>query len=347
VALLIAAFRSCDLNTPGPRPFPEPGPGHVPSAGANGYLLCFWNLENFFDDMEDGRTGADEEYDQWFAREPATLKLKLDHLSQALVEMNDGRGPDILCVVEVESIRAAELLRDALNARLKDEKLHYQHVLMKEVKGGRHIAPAILTRLPVKGDKTQLHGRLERILEGHVVVDGHDLAIIASHWTSRLTDKDGHQRAKYASQIYGVFKAMYLANEKVDFLVCGDCNDGPTDASITDTLHATDDVAAVRKGGSEPQLLDLMMGKDPENGWGTHYDRGRWITFDQIFLSPGLLDGTGWSCDPSTVHVVNTLVQPSDKHHRPWRFGNPKDRYERGYSDHFPVTVRLTVQAAE
>jgi hypothetical protein len=30
----------------------------------------------------------------------------------------------------------------------------------------------------------------------------------------------------------------------------------------------------------------------------------------------------------------------------PWRFGNARDNtFERGYSDHFPVTVHLKVQA--
>jgi hypothetical protein len=37
-------------------------------------------------------------------------------------------------------------------------------------------------------------------------------------------------------------------------------------------------------------------------------------------------------------------VRPGDKKHRPWRFGNEHEKHLRGYSDHFPVTVRLTVQ---
>src|SRR5207237_4742330 len=119
------------------------------------------------------------------------LREKLDHLSAALVKMNDGKGPDIFAGVEVESERAAELLRDALNKRLSDPALHYTHILMRELSGGRHIAPMILTRLPVEANRTQLLGHRQRILEGHVTVNGHDLAILASHWTSRLTDQGG------------------------------------------------------------------------------------------------------------------------------------------------------------
>src|SRR5262245_35250591 len=85
---------------------------------ADGYLFCFWNVENLFDDREDGRTGADREYDQWFARDPAAQQLKFNHLSDALIGLNGGKGPDILALAEVESVHAAELLRDTLNRRL-------------------------------------------------------------------------------------------------------------------------------------------------------------------------------------------------------------------------------------
>lgn len=318
----------------------------VPQANGNSYLFCFWNTENLFDDKEDGRASkADQEYDRWFARDPAALKLKYAHLSEALVKLNDGKGPDILAVVELESVRSAELLQEAFNARLADKALHYQHILMKEVKGGRHIAPAILTRLPVRGDKTRLHGRLLRILEGHIEVNGHDLVIIASHWTSRLSDKEGKEgtgRAKYGDQIYGVYKGMVKSNPDVDFLVCGDFNDPPDAPSVTRHLHATEDRAAVLRSREEPLLLDLFADKDPAQ-FGTHYHAGKWYVFDQIAVSPGLLDNAGWRCDPSSVQTINSLYRPSDRQRRPWRFGNEHDKAIRGYSDHFPVTVRLEV----
>src|SRR5262245_49701739 len=159
------------------------------------YLFCFWNVENLFDDQDDHRTGpGDKEYDNLYANHPELLQLKLAKLSEALLKMNDGIGPDILAFVEVESVRAAELLRHALNAKLKDASLHYQAPLMKEVNVGRHIAPAILTRLPVVRDRTRNHGNRYRIIEGRIVVDGHELIVMASHWTSRL--KDGNDKGR-------------------------------------------------------------------------------------------------------------------------------------------------------
>jgi hypothetical protein len=89
--------------------------------------------------------------------------------------------------------------------------------------------------------------------------------------------------------------------------------------------------------------VNLFAGKDAQAGFGTHFYGGRWEIFDQIAISPGLLDGQGWSCDPQSVRTVNTLFQPGDKKRRPWRFGTERDRHPRGASDHFPVTVRLSV----
>jgi hypothetical protein len=55
-------------------------------------------------------------------------------------------------------------------------------------------------------------------------------------------------------------------------------------------------------------------------------------------------NGGGWSCDPDTAKIVNNLT--ADKKGHPKRFGSQHDKIdleERGYSDHFPVSVRLHV----
>lgn len=320
-----------------------------PGGAAGRYQFCFWNVENLFDDQNDpSDQPADKQFDDWFARNRAARQEKYEHLSEALLGLNGGRGPDVLAVVEVESVRAAELLRDALNARLADPSLHYQHVLMKDLDAGRHIAPAVITRLPVRAGKTRLHGSRLRILETHIDVNGHDLVLVVSHWTSRLTDKEGDRRDKYADQVYGLFRAMYHATPAVDFLACGDFNASPDEPSVAEHLHATADQRAVAEElfspRPEPVLLDLLADKDPRE-FGTHYYR-KWLIFDHVVISPGLLDNQGWGCDPDSVRVVNSLHRPGDRLRRPWRFGNPRDRGPRGYSDHFPVTVQLRVNAA-
>src|SRR5688572_14468204 len=73
------------------------------------FLFCHWNIENLFDDEDNGRKGpGDRDYDPLYAHNPDLLKLKLDKLTEAILRMNNGKGPDILALVEVEGVRAAE-----------------------------------------------------------------------------------------------------------------------------------------------------------------------------------------------------------------------------------------------
>jgi endonuclease/exonuclease/phosphatase family metal-dependent hydrolase len=319
-------------------------PPSVSDTGSPGeYLLCFWNVENFFDDQLNSKEhGADKEYDTWFAENPQILNLKLQHLSEALLKLNGGKGPDIVALAEVESVRAAELLQERLNRGLSDPALSYTHVLMKEVKAGRHIATAVITRLPVAAGRTHLLDNHLRILETHIQVQGKDLVLIASHWTSQLQKTGKNGRNKYASMIYGRYKAMYLSNPAVDFVACGDFNTNPQAESVVKQLHAVAGQSELPGPVGDPNLLDLFAARDPKS-FGTYYYRGRWSIFDHILISPGMLDEQGWSCDPASAKTINTLYQPGDPHHQPWRFGSPHDRNARGYSDHFPVTVRLGV----
>jgi endonuclease/exonuclease/phosphatase family metal-dependent hydrolase len=239
-------------------------------------------------------------------------------------------------------VRAAQLLQQTLNSRL-DPSLHYTSVLMKEVSAGRHIAPVLITRLPTVRDRTRLLGSRQRTLQSTVVVDGKELNVIVSHWTSRLKETNQKNRADYADKIYGACNAMYHANPGVDFLVCGDWNDTPADDSVVNHLHATGN-AQVVLAGAPLRLFHLQATKDP-NVYGTHYYQ-RWFIFDQIAVSPGMLDAQGWSCDPDSVQTMRSLTKPGDRTGRPWRFGGEKETGQRGYSDHFPVTVRLKVNSS-
>jgi endonuclease/exonuclease/phosphatase family metal-dependent hydrolase len=323
------------------------GPAEKEAAphGTQEYLFCFWNTENFFDDQEDGRPRQpDKTFDAWFANNPEVLKEKLDHLTEVLAEMNGGAGPDILAIAEAESERAVELLRDSLNKAIK-KGTPYKHIAWKDPKGGRHIATAVISRLPIIGDRTQLHGRRLRILESHVEVNGHDLAIMATHWTSRVSDDSGEGRDKYADLIYGRFRAMYKSNPKVDLIICGDFNDNPDDDSVVEHLHATGDRAKVLAGEDPPMLYGLFsdLWAKHEGKEGSHYYRGHAYIFDQLVVSPGMLDTIGWSCEPETAKIHKHRFV--DRHGRPDRFGTQRDKGVRGASDHFPVTVELKVAA--
>lgn len=336
ILLLVYLIQQYQDNQPAP-----------PPASGEGYLFCFWNVENLFDDRVDGWDEPDKAYDEWFAADPKALELKLENLCKILLLMNGGKGPDILAIAEVESTqRAVELLRDALNNRLTDPNLHYKYIALEENRVGRYISTALLSRVPILKNRTRkLDGRM-RTVEAHLQANDHEFVVVVSHWTSRVTPKSEGQRAKYANEIYERFRELTAqTGDALDFLACGDFNDNPDDPSLTDHLHATANLEAPTAGGGSPLLFNLMAGHYKQ-GKGTLYSGRKPFVFDHIVVSSGLLrDPAGWSCDPASAEIFTYGM--ADPRGRPHRFGNRNDEGVRGYSDHFPVTVRLKVEGMQ
>jgi endonuclease/exonuclease/phosphatase family metal-dependent hydrolase len=326
---------------------------HPPAPIGDGdYLFCFWNTENFFDDqLNDWHNEPDKDLDRRFARDRSAFAQKVQNLTEVLAALNDGKGPDILALAEVEAeSRSAEALVESLNQNVRAGTPPYRPPILKlNPHGGRNIVTAIITRLPVEANRTQLIGRRLRILEGHINEGGQDLAVLATHWTSRISDERGDGRAKYADQIYGRFRAMYESNPDVSLLVCGDFNDNPDDPSVTDHLHASGDLARVRAGGDPPLLFDVFADLWAANKGGrevgTHFYKGRAYIFDHIVVSPGMLNGKGdWQCQTDTAEIVKHRFM--DRRGRPYRFSPDQDNsssIKLGASDHLPVTVRLNL----
>jgi endonuclease/exonuclease/phosphatase family metal-dependent hydrolase len=340
-----------------------PSPPSPSATGPRAIVFCFWNVENLFDDRDDRRNAIDEVYDNPFARNAGLRREKFDRIAGALLRLNDGRGPDVIACVEVESVRAAELLRDTLNRRLDeagaDPALRYTEVAMKDLDAGRHIAPCVIARVPVVPGRTRLHGRLLRVLETHLRVNDHELCVIVSHWTSKVgrPDGDGGEagRSKYAVLIRDLVAGHTRTNERADVLVCGDFNDTPGSKAVAVELGATGDRSRVIPTTDRPRLLDLLAEFDPATGadrskdparFGTIWYSGRPLVYDLICFSPGLLDREGLGFDPDSVRVpTEGLTARGSTRRQPWRFGDPENPPTpgRGYSDHFPVTVTLSV----
>jgi len=301
---------------------------------------------------------VDEQYDNAFATNGKLRDLKYDRISTALLRMNDGKGPDVIACAEVESVRAAEMLKEALNMKLaaakKDAKLQYKFVAMQNLDAGRHIAPCVISRVNVDVRSVRLVKKPLRILETHLYVNNSDLCILAAHWTSQLQQRDGTDgdsgREKYANALYERFRELNKRSLDADVLVCGDFNDTPDADPVRKNLGAIADKSKVKPSNdpnNEPFLLNLMGGKDPTK-YGTIWYSGRPLIYDQICVSPGMLNSKGWGVDPDSVATITKdLMRGGATRREPWRFGDP-DRdlrdSERGFADHFPIVVKLKVQ---
>lgn len=222
-------------------------------------------------------------------------------------------------------------------------------MLFKSDNTGRRFAPGVITRLPAIHDRTLKFAKNPngRTLECHIKANDNELIILAAHWTSRLEAHGGKsehphadRRMSYAHDCYGRFRAILESNHDADVILCGDFNDEFSDPSIREGLHASGDEDEVKNVTESPTPLDLFAhwaGEPP----GTISYHKHWSLFDHICVSRGLLDDKGWSCNPKTaaIYAPKWMFRANE----PFRFGEAKAA-ERGYSDHFPVTVELRLQ---
>jgi hypothetical protein len=324
---------------------PAEAPSSSPkSIGPKSVVLCVWNLENLFDDRDDQRRPPDEEFDSWFVTDPETRSRKYRRITEALIRLNGGHGPDIIAANEVESVRALAMLRESLNDRLPAAAARYDHLAMVELDAGRHIAPGVISRYPLSS--ARLLGRQQRILQAKVTVNGHELLLITSHWTSQATDRGDNEsrgRFAYANTIHSAYSSAMRGNPSMDVLVCGDFNDSPEAKSVAQNLHVSGNPSLVTPDAVPPRLFGVLSGKSPSQFGTYYYDRP--LIYDHVALSPGLLDERGWSYIPDSVRVATDgLMRSGSLARRPWRFGSRgDDALGRGYSDHFPLLVTLRV----
>ena len=123
----------------------------------------------------------------------------------------------------------------------------------------------------------------------------------------------------------------------------GDMNDDPVDKSMYQVLGAKPEISKVKDGDMYNPWYNLLA----KQGVGTLSYNGAWNLFDQIVMTPNLLDRAGKK-DFSTLTFWKNAIQ-----RMPYLFqtegkykGTPKRTtaggvWLDGYSDHLPVCVYL------
>lgn len=137
-------------------------------------------------------------------------------------------------------------------------------------------------------------------------------------------------------------------------LVMGDFNDEPYSPSLTDYLFASFDKYEVL-GQLNPRRVLLyntswegLKGKKPGTNY---YDRGlisKWSMLDQIVVSPSLLERkNNLLYKPRSFRIISEFTQDNTgKPHRicNWDEDNQVQWNEDGYSDHFPILIKLELR---
>jgi len=122
----------------------------------------------------------------------------------------------------------------------------------------------------------------------------------------------------------------------------GDLNDEPFNRSVNAWGLSTRDSAQGLAGRSH-YLLNLMWPLCGASQGSLLYD-GRWNMLDQILVSRGIVTGSsGWTlAGPATLECRPLIEKKPGSGPRRFGLGKGKGQVDlKGYSDHFPVGVRL------
>jgi predicted extracellular nuclease len=321
-------------------------------------FVAFWNLQNLFDTSEDPIIN-DEEFLPGSELEWTEERLdkKMYNLSRVIRMMNNGSGPDILGVCEVEN---EATLIDMVNKYLSD--LSYQ-VAYIESPDNRGIDNGLIFKhnkfklISTQADTVKLADDWPTRLIFGVNLLTHvneAITVFVNHWPSRSGGQleSEPNRIAAAQTLRDAVNRIFKANSESDIFIIGDFNDEPLNRSILETLGANplkcDSLNTDFELISEKELFNLSY-ESFENEEGTYKYKDDWNMLDQIIVSRSLVTGKNcnYICGTFDIFKPEFLITHSGKY-----AGTPfptygGKRYLGGYSDHFPVTAEFLMNRSE
>jgi endonuclease/exonuclease/phosphatase family metal-dependent hydrolase len=323
--------------------------GHCAGALPERFVVAWWNLENLFDTVNDPdplpQFGTDDEFLPEGARQWTDDRYwkKLENLARAIRSMNNGSGPDVMGVCEVEH---EHILNDLIRKYLPD--LGYA-TAYHESPDARGIDIGFLYRRDLL--KVQSTGFRTVVLPPdepptrdvfYVAFETGwgPLVCIGNHWPSRRggAAESEFRRVSAARTCRSLVDSVLSTSPEADIVIVGDFNDEPWDASVASTLRAVNNRDSVTTTGST-LLYQCMSHTGTDEG--TYNFHGTWNMLDQCILSRGLLDSAGFSYDSVEIYKPTFLIEQGGRYAGyPFpTYGGQK--YLGGYSDHFPLLLFL------
>jgi hypothetical protein len=277
------------------------------------------------------------------------LDTKIAQLARIIMHMNDSQGPDLLGVAEIENEHVLRLLCTAL------QPLHHPYAIAHaDSSDGRGIDVAFLfDAARFEAREHFAHVIVKRVATrelfqvNFVVKDTAPeqlLVVAGNHWPSRLG-------GVYESEPYRLVAGETLAyfhqrireehGNDVAVLVMGDFNDEPFDRSLVE--YALSERVRLKVTLTQtPRLWNLMwplLGR----GVGSHYYQNYGAMLDQFLVSKGLATGASvLQVLPETVECLKfPEMVAAGAYEVPRRFGRGASRDAQGFSDHFPIGLKL------
>ena len=319
------------------------------------YYVAWWNVENLFDSVNSPR--RTEKLKRTLGKSltgwTTTLRdRKIRQLLDVIESLNNGAGPDLLGVCEVENEFVMQKLVDGLNARLPGRQYALVHADTIDKRGIDIAFVYETSKLAVPPSSVFQHSVLRRtatrdILQVNFTTKpgGRMWAVFGNHWPSRSggqPESEGYRQIAGETLAYFHQRAREVHGDDLPVLAMGDFNDEPFNTSLRKYALAVRKKQQVLRGRN-PWLWNLMwplMGSAD----GTFYFRNQANLIDQFLANENIITpGGDIELDSSSVMIESTfpgLSDPNDVNPQPKRFGGMGKQVDlNGYSDHYPISV--------
>ena len=311
--------------------------------------VAFYNIENLFD-TRDNPDKIDEDFlpGGRFEWTQDKYQKKLKNIASAIGAM-ERAGPHILGLAEVENRNVVEELLNQSNPELrKYEIIHEESPDARGIDVALAYDPVIFTysthkAIPYSLPNDPNYTSRDLLLVGGTI-GSEPTFIMVNHWPSRRDGQEASEgkRVRAAELARLAIDSVLALNEDANIILMGDFNDDPSNKSISQVLMGEGDWEDV----SPEELYNPMEQMHDPNQEGTLTYQGKWNLFDQILLSESLTspdNGLIYDQGSATIFSKSLTVGFGRGSANPRRalFRGKFD--PEGYSDHFPVYVRLKV----
>lgn len=313
----------------------------------NDASIAFYNLENLFDTIDSNMIG-DFDWTPGGAKIWNTKRysIKLHNLASVIARLDGNEtlpGPDLLGFCEVENRSVVEDLintppinkanygivhYDSHDKRGIDVGLLYRKNNFKVISSKSY-------ELVFDGENYKTRDQL--IVTGELY--GERINVIVNHWPSRRGGpvKSEYRRVHAAKLTKSIADSIKKADPNAKIIIMGDFNDDPFNESIKKVLGATKDIKELKSANYYNPLANKLTKTE-----GSLCYRDEWFLFDQIMLTPNLVNGKKLQFSSATLFNDESIqVQGGKYDGHPLRT-HAGSIYLKGYSDHFPVFIKLT-----
>ncbi len=313
-------------------------------------VVAHYNVENLFDTLNDPHKN-DEEFlpagkNAWSS---ARYLTKLERLSRVIREMNDGRGPDLLGLCEVENRAVVEDLNKQLNIKKRKYALaHFESpdnrgidvALLYDQKTFKFLSAQSL-HVTLPGDRP--YPTRDVLLVTGLTKNKSRLHVFVNQWPSRYggAEASAPSRAAAAARVKQAVDSLRKHDPSSYLLIMGDFNDSPWDKAPRLVLGAD----SSRTGDN--LLYNPFMAAELDSTQGSYRYRGDWSYIDHIILSTNVFTPNSKlryvEESAGAIRFDYLFEQEGRFAGNPWRtYAGPK--YLGGYSDHLPVMLKLELK---